>query len=171
LADDCELSPAGASGAVRPHFTVLAALVWCSLIFASSSTVILPHDFFAWIAAYVLPDERSFTAFTLFWGFSWFAIVKGWHAFEFAVVFVLLQTVLSRLWTMDRSWTIGIAAIIAILFAVSDEYHQAFVPQRGGTWTDVAIDSLGVLVAACWQIRRRPRNPLPDLETSSKVDS
>lgn len=128
MPDDYELSPAGASGAVRPHFTVLAALVWCGLIFASYCTVILPHDFFAWIAAHVLPDEDSLTAFVMFWGLSWFVIVKGWHAFEFAVVFVLLQAVLRRIWKVDRSWTIGIAALIAILFAVSDEYHQTFVP-------------------------------------------
>jgi hypothetical protein len=171
LPDDSDPAPAQVSATPRARYPVIVAVVWCGLIFASSCTVILPHDFFAWIAAHVLPDENSLSAFVIFWGFSWFAIVKGWHAFEFAVVFVLLQTVLSRIWKMDRSRTIGIAATIAILFAVSDEYHQTFVPQRGGTWTDVAIDSLGVLVAAWWQVRRRPRNPLPDSETSSKVNS
>ncbi len=151
---DSESAPLQVSATARVRYPVIVALVWCGLIFASSCTVILPHDFFAWIAAHVLPDENSLSAFVMFWGFSWFAIVKGWHAFEFAVVFVLLQAVLSRLWKMDNSRTIGIAAIIAILFAVSDEYHQTFVPQRGGTWTDAAIDSLGVLVAAWWRLRR-----------------
>lgn len=144
---------------VRGQSALLIA--WCGLIFASSCTVILPHNFFAWIAAHVLPNELAFSAFVTFWGVSWFGIVKGWHAFEFAVVFLLLQRLLERIRQVDRAWTIAMAATGAILFAVSDEYHQTFVPERGGTWTDVAIDSLGVLVAAWWQIRRGNQTDRP----------
>jgi VanZ family protein len=37
---------------------------------------------------------------------------------------------------------------ICALFAIADEYHQTFVPGRGGTWTDVAIDGIGIVIAA-----------------------
>ncbi|AQQ54044.1 VanZ family protein [Planococcus lenghuensis] len=35
------------------------------------------------------------------------------------------------------------AFIIAVLYAISDEYHQSFVPGRGPAVTDVLIDSAG----------------------------
>lgn len=38
-------------------------------------------------------------------------------------------------------------ALIAILYACSDEWHQTFIPGRGGTIRDVGFDSLGVLIA------------------------
>ena len=37
------------------------------------------------------------------------------------------------------------ALLIGILYAVSDEIHQVFVPERAGRIFDVCIDSLGVL--------------------------
>ncbi len=33
---------------------------------------------------------------------------------------------------------------ISILYACSDEYHQVFVPERSGQFTDVLIDSIGI---------------------------
>ena len=49
---------------------------------------------------------------------------------------------------------------IAILYAVSDEFHQSFVEGRHGTPVDVAIDTLGIgLAALAWIAveRRRAR--------------
>lgn len=40
-----------------------------------------------------------------------------------------------------------IAALIALLYAASDEYHQSFVDTRSGTATDVLVDAIGVGVA------------------------
>lgn len=126
----------------------ILALVWCGLIFASSSTVILPHDFFAWIAAHLLPNEESLHSFVLFWGASWFVIVKGWHAIEFGIVFWLILAVADRLSPRSAAGNFAITITLAVLFAMSDEYHQTFVPERGGTYVDVSIDTLGILVAA-----------------------
>lgn len=41
---------------------------------------------------------------------------------------------------------IAICLIIGIIYATSDEIHQAFVPGRGPMFTDVLIDSMGVTV-------------------------
>lgn len=53
-------------------------------------------------------------------------------------------------------WTLALAA----LFAVSDEWHQSFVPRREPTLRDVLIDTAGVLAALAltrwWEGRRRP---------------
>lgn len=43
--------------------------------------------------------------------------------------------------------SVPLAASIALLYAVSDEYHQTFVDGRSGTATDVLIDAIGVGVA------------------------
>jgi VanZ like family len=47
-----------------------------------------------------------------------------------------------------RRWNIALALAFSLVFAAMDEYHQTFVPGRGGTWTDVAIDGIGASVAA-----------------------
>jgi VanZ family protein len=55
------------------------------------------------------------------------------------------------------------AAVIAVMYAVTDEWHQSFVSGRVGSPVDVAIDALGVAVAyGVWRrlgahgARRRP---------------
>lgn len=53
----------------------------------------------------------------------------------------------------------ALAATLAVLYGLSDEFHQAFVPGRNATAFDVVIDALGALLAlslfAAWQ-RRTP---------------
>jgi VanZ family protein len=53
---------------------------------------------------------------------------------------------------------IPIAALLALLYAFSDEFHQTFVEGRTGTLRDVAIDAFGVAVAvALLRYHRRVR--------------
>ncbi len=134
---------------------VVAAVAWCGFIAGTSSTVILPHDFFAWVARHLLTEQRSYRKFVAFWGYSWFAIVKGWHAAEFAILSALCLAILDRLTGSYSRRNVLLSLAICLLFAISDEYHQTFVPGRGGTWTDVAIDGLGALLAALFPWRRR----------------
>ena len=49
----------------------------------------------------------------------------------------------------------GLAALIAIAYAASDELHQSFVEGRVGSPVDVAIDALGVAIA--WRLSARLR--------------
>lgn len=44
-----------------------------------------------------------------------------------------------------------IAISIAVIFAISDEVHQLFVPGRGGQIKDVIIDSAGALVGIIYK--------------------
>jgi VanZ family protein len=67
------------------------------------------------------------------------------------------------------------AAGIALLYAISDEYHQTFVEGRSGSPADVAIDTVGIALA-CVLVRRRllPFDPArrgqPDGWTSIKEE-
>jgi VanZ family protein len=58
------------------------------------------------------------------------------HAAEYAVLGALLARALRRP---------ALAAALGVLYAVSDEVHQAFVPGRMGSPVDVAIDAVGVI--------------------------
>lgn len=44
---------------------------------------------------------------------------------------------------MRFSWVFA----IAIIYAISDEYHQLFVPYRMASWQDIVFDGLGILIA------------------------
>ncbi len=74
------------------------------------------------------------------------------HAFEYGLLWLLWHRALG--WR--HAWA---AAAIAIGYAATDELHQTFVDGRQGTPRDVAIDALGVAVAAFVhsRVRRRRR--------------
>ena len=59
---------------------------------------------------------------------------------------------LTALWWWALRGVIGrpllIAVCIAFAYACTDEFHQTFVSGRTGTPVDVAIDSIGMAIAA-----------------------
>ncbi len=74
------------------------------------------------------------------------------HMAEYGLLLFLLWRPLREL--MDERTAIFAAFAIALAYAASDEWHQSFVEGRHGTPVDVAIDAVGMAVAALL-IRRR----------------
>ena len=71
------------------------------------------------------------------------------HTAEYAILGALLVR------ATERS---GLAFGLGVLYAVSDEVHQVFVPGRHGAPLDVAIDAVGVAVGiVLWQSVRSRR--------------
>ena len=79
-------------------------------------------------------------------------------------------TIFAMLWlTLARAtdWRRPVATtIVTLLYAGSDEWHQTFVAGRHGTPVDVAIDAIGMgLAALAWTLaarkRGRPGPPWP----------
>jgi len=75
-------------------------------------------------------------------------------------------TIYALLWlalTRAAGWRRPIAAtIFALLYAGSDELHQSFVAGRHGTPVDVAIDAIGIgLAALAWMLAARRRGGRP----------
>ena len=71
------------------------------------------------------------------------------HAAEYAILGALLVRATGRP---------GLALGLGVLYSVSDEIHQVFVPGRHGAPLDVAIDAVGVAVGiALWQSVRTRR--------------
>lgn len=98
----------------------LAPLIWMALIFYGSSR------------------QRISVADQFWLNFLFF---KTLHIIEYGVLFFLWNLALYK----NKNSKL-LAAIISILYGISDELHQRFVPTREGRVRDVFIDALGVLI-------------------------
>ena len=58
---------------------------------------------------------------------------------------------------VDHHRALGLALLIAVLYAGTDELHQTFVSGRSGRALDVGIDAAGALTAVCLIARARGR--------------
>ena len=76
---------------------------------------------------------------------------KTVHFCIFAALGALLA--FSSLWH-SRTWISHflIAWLLSVLYAASDEFHQAFVPGRGPMVSDVVLDSAGALVGVLFAL-------------------
>jgi VanZ family protein len=83
---------------------------------------------------------------------------KSAHIMEYGLLAFLLWRALSpgRWGALSRSALVT-AFLVSVLYALSDEYHQTFVPGRHGRLMDVGIDAVGALVAllVVGRLRRR----------------
>jgi VanZ family protein len=107
----------------------LPPLVWMAVIFAFSAQ----------------PNLNS--------GLGWIDHVgrKFIHAGDYALLCFLWWRALRT--QIDRRAALAAAWGIALLYAVSDEYHQTFVTGRHGSWVDVAIDSMGAALFVLLTLR------------------
>lgn len=71
-----------------------------------------------------------------------FSVKKLAHMLGYAFLAQAYLYGLSR----EKHRSILFAWILTILYAMTDEYHQSFVPGRSPRWFDVGIDSLGSLI-------------------------
>lgn len=139
----------------RRRLVTICCLGWAASIFATSSTVVTPTAFFVWFHENVFRDETVFRRFQLFWGASWFVIVKGWHVTEFALL-TLFCIWCNDAFTDHRNVrNVTVAAVLCLIYAASDEWHQTFVPERGGVMSDVMIDALGIALVGAYHYRCR----------------
>jgi VanZ family protein len=70
---------------------------------------------------------------------------KNAHFFAYLVLGILVLNAMRRSGVSSIKG-IAIAFLICVLYAVSDEVHQLFVPGRGGQVKDVLLDSAGAIV-------------------------
>jgi len=89
-----------------------------------------------------------------------FVIRKCAHLTEFAILGLLLWRALRKPVRNDtRPWSWPIATrtiLLVMLYAGTDEFHQAFVPSRQASVLDVLLDATGAICALLlvWAIRR-----------------
>ncbi len=131
--------------------------MWMAIIFATSCTVISSQQLTQAVTTRG-PVHLTQAQFTSFWDRYWWVFVKGDHACEYALLtFLLIKPLKSNLPRV---------ALFALAFAASDEFHQTFIPHRGGRWTDVAIDCIGITLV-CLLARVRRAEAFPSTQTTS----
>jgi VanZ family protein len=115
---------------LQPCFWWMAVVLWMGAIFYVSS-----------IPSVATPFEPIFD----------FTVKKFAHMVEYGTLTLLLFNALQIHFSL-KGHSMLTAALIATLYACSDEWHQTFIPGREGTLRDVGIDTLGVLLATLYLI-------------------
>ena len=67
------------------------------------------------------------------------------HIVEFMVLYLLVRWALDDIKSSTTTFNTSAALTVAILYAVSDEWHQSFVGGRSASVRDVIIDSIGAI--------------------------
>ena len=86
-----------------------------------------------------------------------FVVRKLGHVGVFGILTLLLWRALAGTTAWRRPWAWAFA--LTVLYAVSDELHQAFVAGRHPSAADVGIDATGALIALVAVRLIRPRQP------------
>jgi VanZ family protein len=101
-----------------------------------------------WMALIFLVSDQPRAAIPAFDRFD-LVVKKGGHILAYAILAFLLRR---------NGLSLPTAVAIAAIYAVSDEYHQTFVPGRTGRALDVVIDGVGItlgVLAHHFRARRR----------------
>lgn len=76
-----------------------------------------------------------------------YIITYGGHFTEYLVLAFLVRRALVKTTSMVYYQYALWSLLIAVFYAITDEWHQSFVPSRDASIVDVAFDSLGSVVA------------------------
>jgi VanZ family protein len=72
------------------------------------------------------------------------------HAFGYAALYVLVfWAVHEGVYARGGRGGYWLPAIITILYGISDEFHQSFIPTRHAAVSDAAADAAGALIGSC----------------------
>jgi VanZ family protein len=110
------------------HFFEKSSITWLAVLFIAGFIFYMSSLTFG-------PGESVPNIATIFYHF----FVFFWLGFFFSVVLVKGRVSSARF--------IMIAAIISLVYALSDEFHQLFVPSRSCSFFDFMVDSAGILSA------------------------
>jgi len=97
-------------------------------------------------------------------GFLDVVIKNGGHFVGYALLALAYSFALPhRLSRFERA----VAAIgLALLYALSDEFHQSFVAGRSASWSDILVDGLGATAAALLWGRYSPNSNSKPMSSS-----
>ena len=84
-----------------------------------------------------------------------FLVFKFLHMVEYAILFLLILRANKKNGKITQKMFFY-SLLISILYAVSDEIHQTFVPTREGRIRDVLIDTAGIAIMYMY-IKGRPK--------------
>jgi VanZ family protein len=121
-------------------------ILWAALIFIGSSDILSSSHTSTFLVRplhWLFPAASSSTLAILH-----FSVRKLGHLTEYAILAVFAARAFrtSSRDFLRRTWFL-ISLLFVVVYALSDEFHQSFVPSRGASILDSMIDSLGGLIA------------------------
>ena len=128
-------------------FSWTAVILWMGLIFSlSHQTVAQSSELSVGITEVIVEKVEKVSPNMEFNIGSFHHIVrKNAHFFIYLVLGFLVVYALGRSGVHGYRM-IGLSLLVCVLYAISDEVHQLFVPGRGAQVKDVLIDSAGAIV-------------------------
>jgi VanZ family protein len=87
---------------------------------------------------------------------AYVALLPDWstHSAAFAILSVLFcRAMAGGLGPAVRRGDAVLAVVFSVLYGISDEYHQSFVPGRDATAWDVLKDTVGAVIGAWFYAR------------------
>ena len=108
-------------------------ILWCGAIFSLSSIPTLPAPEILW------------------WDFI---LKKSAHVIEYAILYYFVYRAFSNNFHKPKKLLLTTYCLLfTLIYAISDEYHQSFVPGRHCKAMDVGFDFLGMLISS-WRIKK-----------------
>ncbi len=130
---------------------IVIIIIWMGVIFYFShqngrTSTKMSNTITHWIAKEFVPNFslKSKTEQTKILKNTSYIVRKLAHYFEFAVL-GLMNLILAKQFLRKDVWIYPSAIFMSILYAMADEFHQAFVKGRTPMIQDVVIDSLGAI--------------------------
>ena len=121
-------------------------IAWMLLIFAGSTDVLSAEQTSRFLVPFLrwLDPQISIAMINAIQ----FVLRKLGHVTEYAILALLLWRAIRGTFGAIRKPAVAtIVFLVVAVYAVSDEFHQSFVPSRTSSAHDVMIDCFGALVA------------------------
>lgn len=112
---------------------------------------------------FILSSHQHVTVSRNYW-FD-FTLFKTLHMIEYGTLFILIYRAIFNTTSLPKMKIGIIALLFTILYAISDEIHQLFIPTREGKVRDVIFDTIGALFAwyFLWKLLPNLPQKLKDL--------
>ncbi len=116
------------------------------------------------IVIFLLSNRQRIVVSEEYW--TNFFIFKTLHVIEYAILATLnTVAIATNAKNISLRKAVLYGAFFALLYAISDEIHQTFIPTRSGQARDVLIDSIGIfsvywLISLYEKSKKRPSAPL-----------
>jgi len=148
----------------RPHHRLSRygpLVLWATLIFVGSTSVLSASHTSALLRVFlwVFPQASEASLGTIH-----FLLRKGGHFTEYAILALLAARALrSSTRELLRTRWFSLSLLLVVVYALSDEFHQSFVPSRTASIYDIMIDTFGGLTALAFLTIRKHRSHRQDL--------
>jgi VanZ family protein len=148
----------------------LPPFIWLGVIFVGSTEVMSAEQTSRFLVPFLrwLDPQISFATIAAIH----FALRKLGHLTEYAIFAALLWRALRWGTCLQAKMSILflLAWLAAALFAVTDEFHQSFVPSRTASPIDIIIDICGAMIGLiiCMMFAAQGRSRPLDQETRKR---